>query len=129
MSYRPFLLPLLLAAALSAAAADDKLACTAKVEEADMQVLECEYATDDLPAAYAALRHKLNTQVAEWPPELPPGNRIIRPDDEAFFRYVKWVSADEVVVAEEGRGGNLRLNKATLRRENGRIAIHWLSSE
>ncbi|EGY53697.1 hypothetical protein [Neisseria shayeganii] len=129
MSYRPLLLPLLLTAALNAAAADDQLACTAKVEEADMQVWECEYAADDLPAAYAALRHKLDAQADAWPPALPAGNRIIRPDDDAFFRYVKWVSADEVVVAEEGRGGNLGLNKATLRRENGRIAVHWLSSK
>lgn len=129
MSYRPLLLPLLLASALSAAAADDKLACTAKVEDADMQVWECGYAADDLAAAYAALRHRLHPHTAEWPPELPAGHHIIRPDDEAFSRYVKWVSADEVVVAEEGRNGNLRLNKATLRRENGRIAIHWLRSE
>ncbi|MDO4694881.1 MAG: hypothetical protein Q4A62_09760 [Eikenella sp.] len=129
MSYRLLLLPLLLTAALSAAADDGKLACTAKVEEADMQVWECAYAADDLAAAYAALRHKLDARAAEWPPELPAGNRIIRPDDDAFFRSVKWVSPNEVVVAEEGRGGNLRLNKATLQRENGRIAIHWLSSE
>lgn len=93
MSYHPLLLPLLLAAALNAAEADDQLACAAKVAEADMQVLECEYATDDLAAAYAALPHKLDAQ-AEWPPVLPTGNRIIRPDDDAFFRYVKWVSTD-----------------------------------
>lgn len=127
MSYRFLLLPLLLTSALSATAADDKLSCTAQVEEADMQVWTCEYADNDLAAAYGALRHKLPPRAAALPSQLPPGNRIYPAD--AAFRYVKWISADEVVVAEEGRNGHLLLNKATLQRENGRIGIHWQSSE
>lgn len=119
---------LLLALSLPAAAAGQAdLHCTTQVDDADMQVLECTFARDDFAAAYRALLQKLPPRDAALPPELPPGNRIY-PADEAH-RYVKWVSKNEVIVAEEGLSGNLRLNKATLRRENGRIAIHWLRSE
>ena len=119
---------LLLALSLPApAAGQTDLHCSAKVDNADMQVLECTFARDDLAAAYRALLQKLPPHDAALPQELPSGNRIY-PADEAH-RYVKWVSENEVVVAEEGLNGNLRLNKATLRREDGRIAIHWLRSE
>lgn len=118
----------LLALSLPAAAAGQAdLHCSTRVNDADMQVLECTFARDDLAAAYRALLQKLPPHDTALPQELPPGNRIY-PADEAH-RYVKWVSKNEVIVAEEGLGGNLRLNKATLRRENGRIAIHWLMSE
>ncbi|MCP2040840.1 hypothetical protein L1281_001430 [Neisseria sp. HSC-16F19] len=117
---------LLLTLALPAAAHGQAgLDCTRKVSDPDMQVLECTFARDDFATAYRALLQTLHPQTAQLPQELPSGSRVYPADDA--HRYVKWASADEVLVAEENNSGSFA--KATLRRENGAIAVHWVKAD
>ncbi len=104
--------------------ADDALHCQAKPGDDDIQVLECDYARDDLAGAYRAFFRMLRPQGSPLPAELPPQSRVY-PDDAEVYRYIKWEPPIQVVVVEEGRDGSR--NTATLRREQGRVYVHWLA--